>query len=326
VTHPFARLTTIVALLPFLSACEPQVEPTALDDTAPQFNAVGPHGGGPPASVVFYSGRDGNLEIYAMNADGSGVTNLTDHPLEDVWPDLSRDGRHVAFASTRAGNREIFVLDLRSGELVNVSNSPTDDNWPRWSPNGRQIAFHSNRDGNYEIYVVNVDGSGIHRVTNNPLLDQWPEWSPTGERLAFRRDMDIFVIDAAGEEQNPQRLTFLPATIDQMPAWSPNGKQIAFMSTRDGYCSVFLMDVTGDTPGNPAVNLTPKAASDTNAQWCSRAPAWSSNGQRIFFTSFRPSTGGSGVLFFDLFSMDRDGGNLQQLTSARGEDGGPRMR
>jgi Tol biopolymer transport system component len=316
----------LALLLPWLYACEQPVEPAAPDGAA-QAEGVGPHGGGPPASVVFYSGRDGNLEIYAMNADGSGQVRLTSHPAEDTWPDLSPNGKYVAFASLRTGNREIFVLDLRRGTLANVSRHPGDDNWPRWSPNGQSLAFHSNRAGNYEIFVADADGAGPpRRVTNSPLLDQWPDWSPDGRRIAFRRDMDVWVIDADGEEQNPQRLTFLPGSIDQMPVWSPNGQQLAFMSFRDGYCSVFLMDATGDTPEHPAVNLTPKAPSDPNSAWCSRAPAWSRNGQRILFMSFRPATGGAGAAFVDLFAMDPDGGNLERLTSGAGEDGGPRVR
>ena len=280
------------------------------------------HGVGAPGSLVFHSARSGNLEIYRSNPDGSDPQRLTDDPADDTWPDISPNGRYVAFASLRTGNREIFVLDLQDGTLTNVSQSPGDDNWPRWSPNGQEIAFHSNRDGNYNIYVVNADGSGLRRVTSNTLLDQWPDWSPDGKRIAFRRGFDVYVIDADGEEQNPVRLTNLPTTIDQMPAWSPNGKQIAFMSLREGYCSVFLMSADGDTPDDPAVNLTPKTPGDANSAWCSRAPSWSRNGQQIYFQSMRPSTGGD----VELFVMNADGTDLERLTTSRGEDGGPRMR
>jgi Tol biopolymer transport system component len=107
-----------------------------------------------------------------------------------------------------------------------------------------------------------------------------------------------------------------------MPAWSPNGQQIAFMSLREGYCAVFLMSVDGDTPEHPAVNLTPKASGDPSSQWCSRAPAWSRDGQRIYFQSMRPGTGGTA----DLFVMNADGTGLERLTVSAGEDGGPRVR
>jgi Tol biopolymer transport system component len=316
-------LPVIVAAAFSLVACDHPAAPNVLKVASSEsaLTDVGNHG--PPGSLVFHSARSGDLEIYRMNPDGTDPVRLTNSPGEDDWPDISPNGRYVAFASTRTGNREIFVLDLADGSLRNVSQSPGDDNWPRWSPNGKQIAFHSNRDGNYEIYVVNADGSSSpRRVTNNPLLDQWPDWSPDGKHIAFRRDFDVFVIDADGEEQNPRRLTNLPTTIDQMPAWSPNGQQIAFMSLREGYCAVFLMSVDGDTPEHPAVNLTPKASGDPSSQWCSRAPAWSRDGQRIYFQSMRPGTGGTA----DLFVMNADGTGLERLTVSAGEDGGPRVR
>jgi TolB protein len=291
--------------------------PDALTLDAGAALGVGQHGGGPPGSVVFYSRRGGTAKIYTMNADGSDVTQVTSGPGNDLYPDISTNGRYVAFASNRTGNFEIYVLDLRDGTLTNVSNSTAEDMWPRWSPNGHQLAFHSNRAGNFDIFVVNADGSGLRAVTTDVALDQWADWSPNGQRLAFRRGTDIYVADAGGVEQNVERLTFLPATVDQMPAWSPDGQRIAFMSAREGYCAVFLMNADGSNQ----TNLTPKAPNDPASSWCSRAPSWSRNG-RIHFMSFRPSTNGD----VELFSMADDGTDLIRLTTSAGEDGGPRVR
>jgi TolB protein len=277
---------------------------------------VGPHGGGPPGGVVFYSRRGGAAKIYTMNADGSDVTRVTGGPGDDLWPDISPNGRQIVFASNRSGNNEIYLLDLADGTLTNVSNNVGDDNWPRWSPNGKQIVFHSNRAGNYDIYVVNGDGSDLHAITTNSALDQWPDWSPDGKQIAFRRGNDVYVADASGTEKNVQRLTFFPTAINQMATWSPDGRRIAFMSLREGYCAVFLMNADGSDPAN----LTPKDAAPASS-WCSRAPSWSRNG-RIYFMSFRTVTNGD----VEIFSMADDGSDLTRLTTSAGEDGGPRGR
>ena len=63
------------------------------------------------------------------------------------------------------------------------------------------------------------------------------------------------------------------------------------------------------------------APGTANSAWCSRAPAWSRDG-RIYFQSFRPSTGGD----VELFVMAADGSELERLTTSGGEDGGPRLR
>jgi len=312
----FRQVATACFILLF-AGCADEPGSGLAPRSAAEFNE---HGGGPPGSVVFYSRRanGGLAKIYSMNADGSDVQQLTFGPGNDLWPDLSTNGRYVAFTSNRTGNNEIFVLDLKTGTLANVSNAPGDDTWARWSPNGHELAFQSNRAGNYDIWVVSADGTGLRQLTNSPLLDQWPDWSPNGQRIAFRRDMDIYTIDADGLEQDVQRLTVLPTTIDQMPAWSPNGRQIAFMSLREGYCAVFLMNADG----SDQVNLTPKTPGSDAALWCSRAPAWSRNGQAIYFMSFRPDTKGD----VELFSIQPDGSGLAQLTKSAGEDGGPRAR
>ena len=316
--------TRLVALIPLvLLACDrpaplaPRVQ--LAESSALRVEAVA--AGGAPGSIVFHSARGGSPKIFVMNPDGSDQQPLTGGSGSDVWPDIAPNGQLVAFASNRSGNNEIYVLDLSDGTLLNVSASSADDNWPRWSPNGHRLAFHSNRDGNYNIYTVNADGTDLRRVTSDAALDQWPDWSPNGRQIAFRRGTDVYVADADGEEQNVRQLTIAPA-LDQMPAWSPNGKQIAFMSLRDGYPSVFLMSAEGETAEDPAINLTPKDATDAASAWLSRAPSWSKNGREIYFMSFRPSTGGN----VELFVMNADGSDVRRLTDAVGEDGGPRSR
>src|SRR5215207_7134592 len=111
--HSFLRMAVVVATG---VACDGRqtTDPTAL--VTPKDGVafgIGQHGGGPPGSVVFYSRRGGTLaKIYTMNADGSDVTQITSGPGNDLWPDISSNGRYVVFASNRSGNNEIYVLDL----------------------------------------------------------------------------------------------------------------------------------------------------------------------------------------------------------------------
>ena len=265
--------------------------------------------GGPPHSIAFSSNRDGNNEVYVMNPDGSDQTRLTIESRGDARPDVSPNGQQVAFQSNRitganpTGDLEIFVMNADGSDVRQLTVNGAEDSWPRWSPNGRWIAFYSIVDGNYEIYVIRPDGTDLTRVTDYPGLDQYPEWSPNGKQLAIRRDTDIYLIDLDGS--NPIQLT-AQAMINQMASWSPDGKQLAFFSNREGYGSVFVMD----TDGNNEVNLTPKPDDVPATAWGSRAPAWSRNGQYIYFTARRPVVSVSE----NIFVMNADGTGVTQLT------------
>jgi serine/threonine protein kinase len=73
------------------------------DDTAP---ALSPNG----TQVAFMSRRDGNWEIYLVNADGSNLLRLTDDPAQDGLPTWSADGRVIAFVSSRGGTWGVWGM------------------------------------------------------------------------------------------------------------------------------------------------------------------------------------------------------------------------
>ena len=93
-------------------------------------------------TIVFVSWRDGNGEVYAMDADGSGPRNLTQHPAKDFRPAWSPNGRRIAFVSRRDGNAEIYVMNADgSGKRNLTRDRASDDDYPTWSHDGRKLAF-----------------------------------------------------------------------------------------------------------------------------------------------------------------------------------------
>jgi TolB protein len=91
--------------------------------------------GAPPstARIAFVSNRDGNDEIYGMNADGTGQTRLTNNPAWDSDPAWSPDGSQIAFVSDRDGNLEVYVINADGTGPTNLTNNPADDDRPAWS-------------------------------------------------------------------------------------------------------------------------------------------------------------------------------------------------
>src|SRR3954447_16673824 len=115
---------------------------------------------GANGQVAFASSRDGNYEIYAMDAAGTIQTNLTANQAGDLFPTWSPDGSKIAFASFRdLGNEEIYVMNADGTNQTRLTSSSGADAEPSWSPDGSKIAFRSDRDGDFEIYTMNADGT-----------------------------------------------------------------------------------------------------------------------------------------------------------------------
>ena len=84
--------------------------------------------------IAFTSRRDGNAEIYVMNADGSGLKNLTNNPAPDYDACWSPDGQRIVFVSDRDGNGEVYVMNADGSGQKNLTNNPAFDGLPSWQP------------------------------------------------------------------------------------------------------------------------------------------------------------------------------------------------
>ena len=218
--------------------------------------------------IAFTSSRDGNNEIYTMNADGSGLQRLTNDPANDQFPSWSPDGEWIAFTSDRDGNQEIYKVRLDGSDLQNLSNNPANDYQQDWYAHPDllgttdEILFTSDRDGNQEIYVMQADGSQQVNLTNNPANDNFPAGTAIGNRIAFTSDrqgnQEIFVMNRDGE--NLVNLTNHPAN-EFDPTWSPDGLWLAYLSDRDGNQEIYVVSTLDggqfNFSRNPAQELYP---------------------------------------------------------------------
>jgi TolB protein len=188
--------------------------------------AISPDGG----RIVFTSLREGDLDLYAMNADGSGVRRLTDTPGYDGGPFFSWDGRWIVFRASRPETREeleeyrallarglvrprrleIYVMRPDGTGVRQVTRSGAASFAPFMHPRSEQIIFSSNLHDptgrTFALHLVNVDGSGLERVTYGESFASFPMFSRDGTKLVFcgsrnaasAHEMNVFVADWTG--------------------------------------------------------------------------------------------------------------------------------
>ena len=146
------------------------------DDVEPAWLADG-------SRIVFCSWRSGNADLWSMNPDGTGLTNLTNNPSTfDCAPEVTTSpgapGK-VSFVSDRAdGNLSIYTMASDGSNLFRLTNDPAHDFDSSWSGDGVTLAFDSNRNGSWDIYSIGEDGTDLRRLTDHEA-DEWnPVWRP----------------------------------------------------------------------------------------------------------------------------------------------------
>ncbi len=183
------------------------------------------------------------LDLYVINADGTGETQITADTANEAQPAWSPDGTKIAFVTDRDANNEIYVMNADGTNVRRLTTNAAADEQPAWSPDGGKIAFVSNRSGTTDIWVMDSTGANPVSLTNDAAVDVLPAWSPPPDsnRIAFQSnragDFAIFVMSTDGSGVRQLTDGGVP---DGSPSWSPDGTRIAFES--DGEVWVLVLD------------------------------------------------------------------------------------
>ena len=172
--------------------------------------------------IAFMSARDGNPEIYVMNADGSNIRRLTNHPAGESSPTWSPSGAQIAFTSDRTGKPQIYLVNVDGSNFQRVTMDETEADRPTWSPAPyNEIAFAGRTSGSgFDIKVYELSTRTTRRVTNGEGTNESPAFSPGGRHIAFTSTRSgrtqVYTVDRLGRDL--KQITRDGS--NQTPAWS----------------------------------------------------------------------------------------------------------
>jgi len=212
-----------------------------------------------------------SFDVFAANADGTGVTQLTTEFGYDAEATFSPTGDRVIFTSMRDGDLDLYSMRPDGSDVRRITSRLGYDGGAFYSPDGTKIVWRANypetdqeredylsllaegliRPSALEIYVADADGSNVRQLTDNGAANFAPYWHPSGERIIFSsnmddpqgRDFELYIINVDGS--GLERVTY-SEDFDGFPVFSPDGRHLVFGSNRnkshEGNTNLFLVE------------------------------------------------------------------------------------
>jgi Tol biopolymer transport system component len=183
--------------------------------------------------IAFAGGRRGARDLFSIEADGSGLSQLTFAAADEYAPAWSsRDEIAFVYRSGRSRG-DIATIAGHGGRSRRITHGRADDESPTWSPGGRWLAF--TRDGS--LYVMRADGHRVRRLTRLKRPVGSPAWSPDGRSIAFASGRAghraLYTI-----RSNGRRLRRVPGSRADARAvdWQPQGADPVIAAAGDIAC------------------------------------------------------------------------------------------
>lgn len=245
--------------------------------------------------------------------ESQGLTSsskLTDRGYLILGPAFSPDGKTIAYSEVNADTYpglRLINADATKDHILALRNSGFHLSW---SPDGQQIAFaqmevHENYSYYSDLYLLNVKTRKTRRLTHG-LRARDPAFSPDGTRLIFVLNKlgrsQLAVLDLGSLETQTLTTDGTEETQYAQPRWSPDGKRIVLSVWHEGRQDIGLFDF------NP-VSLTFHLITDDPSM--DITPAWSHDGQHIYFSSER-----TGI--YNIFAYSMTNGQVHQVTHVLG--------
>ena len=209
----------------------------------------------PDGRLIYVSVLSGKRDLWSVNADGSGLKQLTDRSHGDNYPAVTPDGRYVVFESTRDRMHNIWRVDADGRNPTQLTRGSYDSE-PVCSRDGEWVVYVADDDGRSpRLRKVPIGGGESVQVTDEFSLH--PGFSPDGKVIAYyrmdqehRERRDVVLIPAQGGA--PIKVIPVPKNFGSIMRWSPAGDSLSYRDNTSA--GVWRLPLDG-TPPSPLLTL-----------------------------------------------------------------------
>jgi TolB protein len=278
--------------------------------------------------IIFETDRDGNWELYTVNADGSEPRNLTRTPDQnELYPHCSSDGRKICFvvdeqkesAGEKQRVRNVYFMNIDGTGRTLVAENAAD---PCWNPEGSAIAYTSRKTSRYGITDYHTRGIFIYelrsrttkQIPNRSIMHAYAvDWSPDGNWFVYTVHQAmgfghaVVAMDTDGTRIRP--LTPIGIT-GCRPDFSPDSKRLCWVKDDQHIC---ITDFNVGE-GHPSPAMRTLVGVDEKHEVYH--PDWSPDAKYIAFSygSGEEMYGGTGE--WQICVIRSEGGPYVQITSS----------
>jgi TolB protein len=248
--------------------------------------------------ISFISERDGQREVYVVQANGTKEKRFTDNKYADYNGPFSPDGKALVVMRVEGeeGPHKLYFWPIDGSEPKRLGPDMARLRFPNFTPDGKYVFFESSGSKEFpahfcDIYRIDSAGKKFEKITNNDEGNFEPIVSPRGDVVVHISSRDrvaeLYAMKVDGK--SPLRLTNTPRD-EWGQKFSPDGAKLAFISDREGAERIWLKDF----PDGPEKRLTQRSPASRIVE---DKIAWAPSGKTIAYVLTIPDTPSSVVLF-----------------------------